>query len=71
MAKQVYIVSPGFSDLLLAHIRKGFPATRCVMLQTSLADGAMTHLYDEVVSICDPAADIRERLSRLVGESSL
>ena len=68
---EILVVSPGFSDLPLAHIRKGFPATKCVMLQSSLADGASTHLYDEVISICDPAADICERLSRLAGESSL
>ena len=47
-----------------------FPSVgvRCVMLQTTLADGAKAGLFDEVISICDSAEAIRRKLSGLVGD---
>ncbi len=63
----VIILNPCFSSVLSpVSIRKESPRTRCVMIQSSLAEGSTAHLYDEVISLYDPAVSIRERLRRLV-----
>lgn len=59
----IIIANPSFSALLPSGVR-------CVMLQTSLADGDKAPLFDEVISIYDPATVIREKLLRFAGGSA-
>ncbi len=62
----ILIMNPSFTDIVsLPQIRKEFPDLKCVMLQTSLADGAMAHSCDEAISVYDSADSIREKILRL------
>ena len=53
---------------LPAQLRREYPELICVLLQTSLAEGAAAAQYDESVSLYDTAANIREKLSRLAAD---
>ncbi len=61
----VLIVNPVIgAHLPPAAIRREFPDTRCVMLSGTHADATAASLFDDVVSVCDPAHTIRERILR-------
>ncbi len=61
----VLIVNPVFgAHLPPAVIRREFPDTRCVMLSWTHSDATSASLFDDVVSVCDPANTIRERILR-------
>ncbi len=59
----ILIVNPVFgAHLPPAAIRREFPDTRCVMLSWTHADATAVSVFDDVVSVCDSAHTIRERI---------
>lgn len=45
------------------------PQIRCVMLRTHLVEAARESMFDEVISLYDPVAAIREKLERIVAQT--
>ncbi len=67
----IFIISPGFSTLMPpSAIKKMFPDARCVMLRSWPGDCPTAHLWDDVVSPWDSAAEIREQILRTGHDSA-
>ncbi len=61
----ILIVNPIFgAHLPPAAIRREFPDMRCVMLSWTHADAMAASLFDDVISVCDSAPTIREKILR-------
>jgi DNA-binding NarL/FixJ family response regulator len=61
----VVIINPVFAAVLTpATIRREFPYTRCVMLSFLPVDVSIATVWDDVISVWDPAQNIRDGILR-------
>jgi DNA-binding NarL/FixJ family response regulator len=63
---EVLVVNHSFpGGVPVAQIRREWPELKLVALQTSLADGENSSLYDEAISLYEPAASILGKMARI------